>query len=43
MDLQGAQTSKTLKGHGKTEIIPFSDALVMFMEDLRRDEELTSG
>ncbi|KAG2796935.1 hypothetical protein PC112_g22000 [Phytophthora cactorum] len=39
MDLQGAQTSKTLKGHGKTEIIPFSDALVMFMEDLRRDEE----
>ncbi|KAF1786548.1 hypothetical protein GQ600_4304 [Phytophthora cactorum] len=39
MDLQGAQTSKTLKDHGKKEIIPFSHALVMFMEDLRRDEE----
>ncbi|KAG3061747.1 hypothetical protein PI124_g22859 [Phytophthora idaei] len=40
MDLQGAKTSKTLKGHGKKEIIPFSHALAMFMEDLRRDEEV---
>ncbi|EGZ15808.1 hypothetical protein PHYSODRAFT_508162 [Phytophthora sojae] len=38
-DYRGAQTSKTLKGRGRKEIIPFSHALVTFMKDMRRDEE----
>ncbi|KAE9320607.1 hypothetical protein PR003_g17674 [Phytophthora rubi] len=34
--------SKTLKGQGRKEMIPFSDGLVIFMKDMRRDEEVRS-
>ncbi|EGZ09993.1 hypothetical protein PHYSODRAFT_523299 [Phytophthora sojae] len=37
---RGAQTNKTLKGQGRKEIIPLSHALVKFMKDMRRDEEV---
>ncbi|KAE9185164.1 hypothetical protein PF002_g26244 [Phytophthora fragariae] len=39
-DYRGAQTSKTLKGQGRKEIVPFSHALVTFMKDMRRDEKV---
>ncbi|KAE9272026.1 hypothetical protein PR003_g30330 [Phytophthora rubi] len=38
-DFKGAQVSKTLKGQGRKEIIPFAHGLLTFMKDMRRDEE----
>ncbi|KAE9327344.1 hypothetical protein PF001_g1982 [Phytophthora fragariae] len=39
-DFKGAQVSKTLKGQGREEIIPFAHGLLTFMKDMRRDEEV---
>ncbi|POM57405.1 Hypothetical protein PHPALM_38086 [Phytophthora palmivora] len=39
-DIKGAQTSKTLKGQGRKEVVPFAHGLLTFMKDMRRDEEL---
>ncbi|POM63821.1 Sedoheptulokinase [Phytophthora palmivora] len=38
-DFRGAQTSKTLKGQGRKEVVPFAHGLLTFMKDMRRDEE----
>ncbi|KAG6615118.1 Sedoheptulokinase [Phytophthora cinnamomi] len=39
-NFKGSQMSKTLKGQGRKEMIPFSHGLVAFMKDMRRDEEV---
>ncbi|KAE9041727.1 hypothetical protein PR003_g4366 [Phytophthora rubi] len=39
-NFKGSQMSKTLKGQGRKEVIPFSHGLVTFMKGMRRDEEV---
>lgn len=37
---EGSQRSKTLKGQGAKEIIPFAHGLIVYMKDRRRDEKV---
>lgn len=37
---EGSERSKTLKGQGGKEIIPFAHDLIVFMKDRRRDEKV---
>ena len=37
----GSQASKTLKGQGRRELMPFVSALVTYMKDQRREEQVS--
>ncbi|ETK71107.1 hypothetical protein L915_21593 [Phytophthora nicotianae] len=42
MSFSGSAKSKTLKGQGRKEMIPFSRELVLYMKDERRDNNIVT-